>query len=92
MDPGALPDTSSPPGIDLLAAAGAERISFAFEADTPAASHLYLSVGFEPHRQTDVLARKAVEASSSPVNEVGPAAVAKSAGDRHRGGFSNGVG
>lgn len=41
-------------GIDLLAEAGAERISIGFELDNAASSHLYLSVGFEPHRQTDV--------------------------------------
>lgn len=43
-------------GIELLADAGAERISIAFETDNPASSHLYLSVGFEPNRRTDVLA------------------------------------
>lgn len=43
-------------GIDLLARAGAERISIGYEPDNPASGHLYRSVGFEPHRQTDVLA------------------------------------
>lgn len=43
-------------GIDLLARAGAERISIGFEPDNPASGHLYRSVGFEPHRQTDVFA------------------------------------
>jgi ribosomal protein S18 acetylase RimI-like enzyme len=42
-------------GIDRLAAAGAERISIGYEPDNPASGHLYLSVGFEAHRQTDVL-------------------------------------
>ena len=42
-------------GIDLLAKAGAERIKICFAPDNPGASHLYLSVGFEPHRQTDVV-------------------------------------
>lgn len=41
-------------GIDLLARAGAERISIGFHRENPASSHLYLSVGFEPHRRTDV--------------------------------------
>jgi ribosomal protein S18 acetylase RimI-like enzyme len=39
-------------GIDRLAAAGARRIKICFEPDNPASSHLYLSVGFEPDRQT----------------------------------------
>jgi RimJ/RimL family protein N-acetyltransferase len=43
-------------GIDRLAEAGAERISIGFEPDNPASGHLYLSVGFEAHRQTDLLA------------------------------------
>jgi GNAT superfamily N-acetyltransferase len=42
-------------GIDLLAEAGARRIKICFEPDNPAASHLYLSVGFEPVKRTDVL-------------------------------------
>ncbi len=41
-------------GIDRLAAAGAERIKICFEPDNPAARALYLSVGFEPDRQTVV--------------------------------------
>lgn len=40
-------------GIDRLAAAGATRVSIAFEPDNTAARHLYLDVGFVPHRQTD---------------------------------------
>ena len=45
-------------GIDLLAEAGAERIKICFEPDNPASRHLYLSVGFEPVRQTDLYSRK----------------------------------
>jgi GNAT superfamily N-acetyltransferase len=39
-------------GIDLLAKVGARRIKICFEPNNPASSHLYLSVGFTPHRQT----------------------------------------
>lgn len=39
-------------GLDLLAQAGAERIKICYEAGNPASSHLYLSVGFQPDRQT----------------------------------------
>jgi GNAT superfamily N-acetyltransferase len=46
-------------GIDLLAEAGAERIKICYEPDNPAARDLYLSVGFEPHRQTLVYSRRA---------------------------------
>lgn len=42
-------------GIDRLAQAGADRIKIAYEPDNPASSHLYLSAGFEPHRQNDVM-------------------------------------
>ncbi len=41
-------------GVGRLVEAGAERISIGFEPDNPASGHLYLSVGFEPHRQTDL--------------------------------------
>lgn len=41
-------------GIDLLAEAGARRVKICFEPGNPASSHLYLSVGFEPDRQTVV--------------------------------------
>jgi GNAT superfamily N-acetyltransferase len=44
-------------GVERLAEAGAERISIAYRPDNPAAGHLYRSVGFEPHRQTDVWSR-----------------------------------
>ena len=39
-------------GIALLAEAGATRIKVCFEPDNPASRNLYLSVGFEPDRQT----------------------------------------
>ena len=41
-------------GIHLLAEAGAERISINYEPDNPASGPLYLNVGFEPCRRTDV--------------------------------------
>ena len=50
-------------GIDLLAGAGAVRIKIVFEPDNPASSHLYLSVGFEPVKQTDVFSGRAARAS-----------------------------
>jgi len=43
-------------GIDLLAAAGAERISIGYEPGNPASGPLYRSVGFEPHQQADLVA------------------------------------
>jgi GNAT superfamily N-acetyltransferase len=46
-------------GIDLLAKAGAVRIKIVFRPDNPAARGLYLSVGFEPVKQTAVLSRRA---------------------------------
>jgi GNAT superfamily N-acetyltransferase len=46
-------------GIDLLAAAGAERIKICYHLDNPASKSLYLSVGFEPVRQTVVFSRGA---------------------------------
>ena len=42
-------------GIGLLADAGAARVKICFESDNRASSGLYLSVGFEPVTQTDVL-------------------------------------
>jgi GNAT superfamily N-acetyltransferase len=39
-------------GIDLLADAGAARIKICYEPDNPSSKGLYLSVGFEPDRQT----------------------------------------
>ena len=46
-------------GLDLLAEAGAERIKICYEPDNPASRSLYLSVGFEPDRQTVVFSRRA---------------------------------
>jgi GNAT superfamily N-acetyltransferase len=46
-------------GIDLLAEAGAVRIKICFEPDNPASRGLYLSVGFEPVKQTAVFSRRA---------------------------------
>jgi RimJ/RimL family protein N-acetyltransferase len=42
-------------GVALLADAGAERIKIVYDPENPASGHLYRSVGFEPHRCTDVL-------------------------------------
>jgi GNAT superfamily N-acetyltransferase len=46
-------------GIDLLAKAGAERIKIGYEPENPASRSLYLSVGFEPVKQTDVFSGQA---------------------------------
>lgn len=46
-------------GIDLLAKAGAVRIKICYEPDNPASKGLYLSVGFEPVKQTIVLSGRA---------------------------------
>jgi RimJ/RimL family protein N-acetyltransferase len=43
-------------GVALLADAGAQRIKIVYDPDNPASGHLYRSVGFEPHRHTDLLA------------------------------------
>jgi GNAT superfamily N-acetyltransferase len=43
-------------GVDRLAQAGATRIKIGFQPDNAAAKHLYLSAGFEPHRENDILA------------------------------------
>jgi GNAT superfamily N-acetyltransferase len=43
-------------GIDRLVRAGATRLKVAFEPGNPAAKHLYLSCGFEPHRENDLFA------------------------------------
>lgn len=45
-------------GIDLLAAAGAERVKVCFKPANTAARELYLGVGFRPYKQTAVLTRK----------------------------------
>ena len=46
-------------GIDLLAEAGAVRIKVIFEPDNEAARGLYLSVGFEPVKETIVFSGRA---------------------------------
>jgi GNAT superfamily N-acetyltransferase len=46
-------------GINLLAEAGATRIKIVFQPDNAAARGLYLSCGFEPVKQTEVLSRRA---------------------------------
>lgn len=46
-------------GVALLADAGAARIKICFETSNPASSDLYLSVGFEPVKQTDVFSLRA---------------------------------
>jgi ribosomal protein S18 acetylase RimI-like enzyme len=46
-------------GIDLLAAAGAESIKVCFEPHNPASRGLYLSVGFQPVKETVVFSRQA---------------------------------
>jgi RimJ/RimL family protein N-acetyltransferase len=51
-------------GIDLLAEAGAARVKICYEPDNPASRGLYLSVGFEPDRQTVVFARRTSEGAS----------------------------
>lgn len=45
-------------GIDRLAGAGAVRIKVCFRPDNPASRDLYLSVGFEPVKQTVVFSRR----------------------------------
>ena len=44
-------------GIELLARAGATRISLGYDPGNLAAGHLYRSTGFEPHRTNDLLRR-----------------------------------
>ena len=46
-------------GLDLLAEVGSVRIKIVFRPNNPAAKGLYLSVGFEPVKQTAVLSRRA---------------------------------
>ena len=46
-------------GIDLLVEAGAKRIKICFEPHNPAARGLYLSVGFQPVKETVVFSRSA---------------------------------
>lgn len=47
-------------GIDLLAEAGAVRIKIVFEPDNLASRGLYLSVGFEPVKETAVFSRRSI--------------------------------
>ncbi len=44
-------------GIDRMAVAGAKRIKIAFAEDNPGASRLYLDVGFQPHRSTELFSK-----------------------------------
>lgn len=41
-------------GLQRLVDAGLERVKICYEPSNPAASHLYLDVGFVPHRRTDI--------------------------------------
>jgi RimJ/RimL family protein N-acetyltransferase len=52
-------------GLDLLAEAGAQRIKICYEAANPASKGLYLSVGFEPDRQTVLYSRAAASGRAS---------------------------
>ena len=52
-------------GVDRLADAGAERIKICYEPGNPASSHLYLSVGFEPVKQTEVFSGRAVASTNA---------------------------
>jgi GNAT superfamily N-acetyltransferase len=51
-------------GLELLANAGAARTKICFEPDNPGSSGLYLSVGFEPVTQTDILSGPTSERAS----------------------------
>ena len=51
-------------GIDLLAEAGAVRIKIVFEPDNLASRGLYLSVGFEPVKETAVFSRRSIAEAS----------------------------
>jgi len=53
-------------GLDRLATAGAERIKICVEPGNPAASALYLDVGFEPVKETLVFSRPASETQQDP--------------------------
>ena len=52
-------------GLARLAAAGAQRIKICYEPDNPASTNLYLSVGFQPDRQTDVFVGRTTGPRSS---------------------------
>jgi RimJ/RimL family protein N-acetyltransferase len=51
-------------GVDMLAKAGAERISIGYEPENPASGHLYRSVGFEPATKTDLLSGPTIARAS----------------------------
>jgi ribosomal protein S18 acetylase RimI-like enzyme len=51
-------------GLDLLVDAGAARVKIVFEPDNPASRGLYLSVGFEPVKETAVFSRRASAGAS----------------------------
>jgi len=51
-------------GLDLLAEAGAKRIKICYEPDNPASGSLYVSVGFEPDRQTVIFSRRTSRGTS----------------------------
>jgi len=51
-------------GLHRLVDAGAERVKIAYEPSNAASSHLYLDVGFVPHRHTDIFSGPT---SSSPL-------------------------
>lgn len=53
-------------GIALLAECGAERIKIVFEQDNPAARDLYLSVGFQPVKETVIFSGRVGEGSARP--------------------------
>lgn len=53
-------------GVALLAECGAERIKIVFEQDNPAARDLYLSVGFEPVKETVIFSGRVGEGSARP--------------------------
>lgn len=42
-------------GLGLLIDAGAKRVKIVYDPNNPASTHLYLDVGFVPHRHTDIL-------------------------------------
>jgi predicted N-acetyltransferase YhbS len=45
-------------GVDRLATVGARRVKICFEPGNPASSHLYLSAGFVPDRETVLYASR----------------------------------
>ncbi|MFW2334917.1 GNAT family N-acetyltransferase [Ilumatobacter sp.] len=53
-------------GIERLAELGASRVAIGYEPDNPASGPFYLSLGFEPHRRTDVMAGPTRQLDESP--------------------------